>query len=354
MNSPPVPPARLVRRLLVVLACLAILGASGGVRAALERPAYSAGDRWRYVLAGSLDAFPGLEAGNGTFDLNLGGTVEVEVLGAADANVSGSVVPAVRVVTRTSALLSGLIIIPDFPFGSVSIEGTLFANSTELWETAGYVAVETAGRSVLGATVAAILTLRVNVETDVNATTSVAQGAPFPLDVGESAVASLDTNLTVRSRVTGFGPPVTGENTTSFRTEWNRTVVSQETITVDAGTFSTYKLNQGLAPGLLPGLGAFSSTAGGNETAFFSNEVGYYVKRVVYANGTPVAEMQLKSYVYAARAPPLPLLTVALIGGAAAVIVAPFVWLLYRRRKRPSPAPESPPPSRPEGGRGPE
>jgi len=347
--------ARFGRFLAVIMACVALLSVSGTASAALERPTYIAGDRWRYALAGALNTFPGLDPGNGMFDLDLAGTVEVEVLGAADANVGGIVVPAVRVATRTSASLSGTISIPDAPLpGTVSIRGTLFSNATELWETVGYLPVESDGRSVLGADVTVIVAVHVDVETDFDATTSFVQNVPFPLDVGQGSVASLSTNLTVRSTITAFGPPIVVENSTSFSTEWKRTVVSQETITVEAGTFSTYKLNQSLALGFIPGLGPVGSIPAGNETAYFSNEVGYYVKRVAYANGTPVSELRLKSYVYAARASPISLLTFALIGGAAVVVAVPFGWLLYHRRKRPTPPPESPPPPpRPEGGQGP-
>src|SRR3989454_7600739 len=56
--------------------------------------------------------------------------------------------------------------------------------------------------------------------------------------------------------------------------------------------FRSYKLNQTLGsfPGIPSGL-----SGGGNETAYFSNDVGFYVKRVAYENGTDRKSTRLNS-----------------------------------------------------------
>ena len=116
-------------------------------------------------------------------------------------------------------------------------------------------------------------------------------------------------------------------------------------MTVEAGTFLTYKLNQTLET--FPGIpGAFE---GGNETAYFSNDIGYYVKRQAYANGTPAAEMSLKSYTYGARpAGPsvVDLLLFVAVPIALAGVVAFVIWRRRKRRKHGVPSPDRPSPPR--------
>lgn len=349
---------RVCRFLAIAIAIAAILGASGTARAALEHPGYTAGDRWVYVLSGSLNTLPGLNASIGSFDLTLTGQVRVEVLGDAEANVSGTRTPAVSVATRTTAFLNGTFTFPGSPLpGSVSVKGTLTSNATELWEKVGYQTIESGGTALYGADLTLIVAVHSEVRTDFDTTTTITtQSVPFPLDVGKFSFATLDTNLAATTTISSFGPPFTVENRTSFTTAWRRTVLSQETITVEAGTFSAYKLNQTV--GLFPGFG-LGGLPVANETAYFSNTVGYYVKRVGYAAGAPVEEMRLKSYVYAAgsTASLVSPLTVGLIGGAAVVVALPLAWVFYRRKRRaqsPPPQPPQAPPPPPADERRPE
>src|SRR5207247_8918601 len=80
---------------------------------------------------------------------------------------------------------------------------------------------------------------------------------------------------------------------------WQPDVLSRENVTVEAGTFSSYRLNQPAAgfSGLPLGISA------GNETAFFSNDVGYYTKREAYENGSRVGEPRLKAYSFGSAPP---------------------------------------------------
>src|SRR3989454_8967272 len=95
--------------------------------------------------------------------------------------------------------------------------------------------------------------------------------------------------------------------------------------------FRSYKLNQTL--GSFPGIPA-GLPGGGNETAYFSNDVGFYVKRVAYENGRPAAEMRLRSYSYGASPPSgLSAIQLLLIIAVPAAIVLLLALLLWRRRK---------------------
>src|SRR5207245_10372999 len=165
----------------------------------------------------------------------------------------------------------------------------------------------------------------------VNATTSYSSIPPFELDVGQNASAAFAAHVELNSTFTAFFRTMTSHNETDLSSTWHRDVLSRENVSVEAGTFSSYKLNQTLGsfPGIPSGL-----SGGGNETAYFSNDVGFYVKRVAYENGTPAAEMRLRSYSYGAG--PLSGLSVIQIGLIVAVPVAVallLAFLLWRRRK---------------------
>jgi len=165
----------------------------------------------------------------------------------------------------------------------------------------------------------------------VDATTSVSAIPPFDLDVGQNATAILTSHVELNSTFSVFG------RTMSFakRDEPLLHLASGrpllENVTVEAGTFSAYKLNQTLAsfPGMPAGLSGNS-----NETAYFSNDVGFYVQRIAYENGTPAAEMRLRSYSYGAGPPAgLSATQLLLIIAVPAAIVLLLAFLLWRRAK---------------------
>ena len=60
--------------ILVVFAIVSSLPLADG---ALRKPTYAAGDKWVYVLSGSLPGFPGFNTSQGTFHLGLVGFVYV-------------------------------------------------------------------------------------------------------------------------------------------------------------------------------------------------------------------------------------------------------------------------------------
>src|SRR5438445_323830 len=130
----------------------------------------------------------------------------------------------------------------------------------------------------------------------VNASASVATIPPFELEVGQNASAALQTHLIVNSTFTAAGRTQSSENRTDVSSVWRREVLSRESVTVEVGTFTAYKLNQTV--GSFPRIGGISG--GTNETAYFSNETGYNANGDAYANGTHVAEMRLKSYSFGA------------------------------------------------------
>ena len=332
--------------LALLLLISAALASAGPAAAALQKPTYAAGDRWVYVLQGSLGALPGFNASQiGAFELDLTGLVDVGVVGPTSATIGGSSVSAVQVETHASGYLNGTFAVP----GSVTIgvSGTFSSDGTELWEDQSYLPV--ASNTSVGYVVDVTTVITTSVEADLwlNATTAYTSVPAFNLNVGDSASAPFTTDLAATTAFKGFGQTQVLQNRTTVASTWTRHVLAEDTITVEAGTFSAYRLNESL--GDFPGLASVVPTSGANETAWFSNDVGYYVKRTAYVNGTPVAEMRLKSYTYSVPGG-LSALDLGLILVVPIAVVAAILWLLWRRRKAravPGPAEGLPPFTRP-------
>lgn len=348
-----VAPAAIVLAMLVAAA--AVLATAGGVRASLQRPTYAVGDRWVYVLQSSLGGFPGLNASQGNVSLGLSGLVEVDILGPAQAVVGGAAVPGVQAETHASGFLNGTFAIPGN--GTVHASGTFFSDSVEIWEGQDFLPTETNSSSsyVISVTYGITVSLIANVW--VNATTAWASLPRFNLSAGESASASFTTDASVTTAVSFFTFSNRTQNRTSLAGGWSRQVLDAGNVTVEAGTFSAYRINESL--GSFPGLGLGVPTGTANETAWFSNDVGYYVKRDAYVNGTPVAEMRLKSYTYPAAPPGLSLVDVALLAAVPLAAVLLIAFLVVRRRRKKPQAPVTAgtagpvgelPPRPPEGG----
>ena len=311
---------------------MTLLTLSGSTRAAIERPVYSPGDRWVYVLEGSMGV-PGFnDTENGTFVLTLAGRVEVEVAGFEDVDVNGTSSRAVRVLTRTSGFINGTFEVPGFPTPA-TVAGTISSNTSELWEDRGYQTISSEGTSETVLDVVLIFTMRFEFRIRTFANVSVVQVDPFPLDVNQTTTASLHSDLLVNSTVIAMGNETSFEERTAFDSEWRRQALALEALHVEAGDFSAYRLNQTLSG--FPGVPFGGSSPEDYEIAHFSNDVGFYVKRVAYTNGTPATEMRLKSYTYAARAPAFPWIPVGiLVAVVAAGIILGLWWRSRRRRDR--------------------
>src|SRR3989442_13494110 len=97
----------------LVIALVLLLGTPFTARASLLKPAYAAGDKWVYILDGSITEFPGLNASqilNLRFDLV--GMVDVKVIGPANVVPGIASVPAARVDTRGTGYLDGPVSLP--------------------------------------------------------------------------------------------------------------------------------------------------------------------------------------------------------------------------------------------------
>jgi hypothetical protein len=286
------------------------------------KPAYDAGDRWIYVLAGSLGGLPGMNASqNGSFQLGLTGIVEVDVVG-----VNGSWVHAE---THATGFLNGTFAIPGNT--TIRASGTFSSDTVELWEGRDYLPVVSNSSTAYVVDVTVVVTARVTTNLWLNATTSYAGLPPFDMGVGDSATAAFISQLDAATSFSAFGFGQRMENRTTVDGNWTRHVLDLENVTVEAGTFSAYRLNESL--GGFPGLAAVVPSAGANETAWFSNDVGNYVRRVAYVNGTPVAEMRLKSYTYPAAPPGLSIAEITLLVAVPIAAVAVLVFLTLRRRR---------------------
>ncbi len=320
------------RAVSVVLASLLALGlvlaASGTGRAAMEKPAYTAGDRWVYVLQGSMAALPGMNASEGGVSgLELNGIVEVDVVGPAAGGV--------RADTHASGYLNGTFSVTNM---TIDVSGTFSSDSSEIWEGQDYLPVASNTTIAYEMDIKIVITATIVASVWVNETTAYGSLPPFNLSVGDSASAPFTTDLHVATGFSFFGSSQYLENSTSAAGAWTRQVRGQESVTVEAGTFSAYRLNESL--GSFPGISAIGPASGANETAWFSNQVGNDVKRTAYLNGTPVAEMRLKSYTYPAPPEGLSLtLTVLIIAVPVAAAAILLLFLFRRRRRKRSEAP---------------
>lgn len=332
------------------LVLVTIIAVSSRASGAMVKPSYLAGDRWVYVLQGSLTSFPGFNASQtGTFHFGILGQVDVNVIGLATVVSRGSTIAAVHVDTRTSGFLNGTFPLPGGG-GTAQVTGTITTSTTEFWEDGSYFVLQSNGTTSYLADVTYFgLTTPLVVHIRLNTTTSIATIPPFALDVGQNATAHLDTSVDLNSTFTAFTQTRSYANQTNVSSNWRREVVSAQNVAVEAGTFSTYRLNQTLSsfPGIPGGI-----TGGGNESAYFSNDVGYYAKRVAYSNGTPAAEMRLKSYTYGANRPMgLSIIQTAFFIIVPVVIVVLIAIVIWRRRKGPIQEGASPPTASEEIGR---
>ncbi len=308
----------------ILLAAAGTLAASGPARAALQKPVYTAGDRWVYVLQGNLAGLPGANASqSGAFELALTGIAEVDVTGAASGPAGG-----VRTETHASGFLNGTLATSNM---TIDVSGTFSSAATETWEGQDYLPVSSNSTTSYVICVKVIFTVQVTATVWLNATTTYASFPAFDLGVGQSASAPFDSILSVASSYSAFGVGQHMENATTAAGIWSRQVVSLENVTVEAGTFSAYRLNESL--GGFPGIAAVAPGSGANETGWFSNDVGYYVKRVAYLNGTPVAEMRLKSYTYPVRPSGPDVGVIAFLIAVPVAAVAILLFLLIRRRR---------------------
>jgi len=345
---------RVVSGIVVLLVfCAVVLAASTPARAALKKPMYAAGDQWVYVLEGSLTAFPGFNASQGPFQFGLVGFVYVNVIGPTTVLAGNVSTPSVRVDSRATGFLNGTFPVPGGG-GTAQVQGSFTTSSTEFWEDQSYLPIASRGTSSYDADITyGFFTTTLVADLRLNSSTSVTTIPPFELEVGQNATAEQTTHVELNSTFSVFGRTMSSQNETNVSSMWRRDVLSRENVTVEAGTFSAYHLNQTLAsfPGIPTGL-----SGGGNETAYFSNDVGFYVKRVAYENGTPAAEMRLRSYSFGAGPPSgFSATQVFLIIAVPVAIVLLLAFFLRRRRKariqgRASPRPPSTPDREQEGG----
>jgi len=308
-----------------LLLCAVLLGATNPAAAVLQKPTYAPGDRWVYVLEGSLPGFPGFnETQIGQFQFDLVGRVDVEVVGFQNLLRSGVSIPTIFVETRTTGFLNGTLFAPGI--GTAQVTGTFGFLSTEFWEAEGYVPIEARGTTTYVAQVVSVVTADLVFIVHLNSTGSGPSVPPFELGAGENATASVQTRLEANATVTVLGQSRSLENNTEVSSIWRRELGSEESVRVEAGTFATHRFNQTLGP--FPGI---PGIAAGNETAYFSNDVGYYVKRVGYQDGEPVAEMRLRSYTYAAG-PGLKTTTLLVLILVPVALILLAVFLVWRRR----------------------
>src|SRR2546425_3179106 len=233
---------RVISGIVSILVVFAIVSSLPPADGALRKPTYAAGDKWVYVLSGSLAGFPGFNTSQGTFHLGLVGFVYVNVIGSATVQANNASVSAVRVDSRATGFLNGTFSVPGA--GSGQISGSFTTTSTEFWEGQGYLPIESLGTTSYHADVTFGITTPLDFDLRVNATTSYSSIPPFELDVGQSASAAFAAHVELNSTFTAFFRTMTSQNVTDVSSTWHRDVLSRENVTVEAGTFSPDKIKQ--------------------------------------------------------------------------------------------------------------
>src|SRR5205807_6827236 len=141
----PVTPLPFPRGAAGLVTCLLVIAACNGIAAraaaALSKPTYTAGDRWVYVLTGSLDSLPGLNASQtGTFRFDLVGHVDVSVVGPSSVPSGSGTISGVAVDTSASGYLNGTFAVPNL--GTAQVTGTFSTRTSELWEGRAYLTIQ--------------------------------------------------------------------------------------------------------------------------------------------------------------------------------------------------------------------
>src|SRR2546428_7298233 len=264
----------------LVIVSVLILGTPFTARASLLKPTYAAGDKWVYILDGSITEFPGLNASqirNLRFDLV--GMVDVKVIGPANVVAGNASVPAVRVDTQATGYLNGSFSVQGG--GTAQVTGSFTTDTSELWEARASLPISSNSTTSYRAAVTYLfLTTPLNADVRLDASTSISPVPRFDLDVGQSANATFDTHLELNSTFTIFQKTTTMQNSTNVSSGRRREVLSQQPVGAEARTLSAYTLNQTL--GLFPGLPSGAATR--NQTAYSSNPVGLYVRRTAHSH----------------------------------------------------------------------
>src|SRR6266480_1969748 len=162
-------------------------GMAARAGAALSKPTYAAGDRWVYVLDGSLNAFPNLNASQtGAFHFDLVGRVEVNVLGPSSVLFASLPISVVAVEMNTKGFLNGTFAVPSV--GTAQVTGTFTTRTSEIWEDRAYLPIRsnTATSYLADVTLGFGFSTSLTATVRVNASASVATIPPFELEVGAS------------------------------------------------------------------------------------------------------------------------------------------------------------------------
>src|SRR5436309_6129815 len=225
-------PSRVISGIVSILLVFAIVSSMPPTNGALRKPMYAPGDKWVYVLDGSLAGFPGFNASQGTFHLAVVGLVYVNVIGSGIVLVNNGSVSAVRVDSRATGFLNGTFSVPRV--GSGQISGSFTTTSTEFWEAQAYLPIESLGTTSYHADVTLGITTPLVFDLRVNATTSFSAIPPFELDVGQNASTAFTAHAELNSTFTAFFQTMTSQNVTDLASKWLRDVLRRHSDAVEA------------------------------------------------------------------------------------------------------------------------
>lgn len=304
----------------VISALLTAILALPPVSAAANVPQYTPGDRWSYTGDSLAPFTPGMDLGGVEAFVN----VTVEVKGLETKMVGTS--PRRAVNESINA---------DIRMSNASLELSMSISGYEIrdLETFAtlYASVDFSG------TYKFIFLFPITIDIQGSAsitTTELTRTWSFPLDVGKSGTVTTTSNMSFefQGNQTMFPdiPPATSTTTVNLQ------VLRTETVTVRAGSFESYVIEE--------------EVEGMKARLYYAPSVGNYVKsEALDSNGNIYGSVELTSYRYYTSELVLGLHpTQWAIIAAILVVAAAIAIVIYMRRKRLRAVPAQPPTQPPE------
>jgi len=293
--------------IVTVLLCASLCLTSGSVLAGESKIAV--GDHWAYLLGADMD------------DFTISGTVEYEITSEYEQNIGG---------TPTSVLACKM---TGDGTVSYSYSGQTYTGNFEMSGT--QVAVESSFNMV---SMNEVMTMGITVQSvtmNIGIGLSLAAVPPVDTYVGNdnlSVGATMNSSSTLT--ISGWMDMGLGNNVTMPASDDDvdvamEVVAEGVSITVPAGTFSCWKIE---------------ITEDGEDPyyAYYSEEVGYYVKVDGADSSLYMGDMQLTSYSYSGAGADSTIMMVIIAGAVIAIVIIAAVAFMLMKRKGRGPTPLRP------------
>lgn len=308
----------------------------------IERPSYAAGDSWTYDVV--LREIPELnETEDLVLNVNVTGLYTITIEGLEEVEIGGESVMAYNATRVLEITISGTVEIGSEEFSvDASVSGTVTVND-QLYMAQEGLEILTIDTSLeidieMSAIVEDIeLTLPVIGSGSTEGTIDyVADSWSFPYELGDEGSEEASTMGSSSFEFTFFGNTTESSGEFSSNSTMMYEAVSEETVTVGAGTFDTLVVETKVGPedDELP---VEVALVIGPQLSYWASHVGAPVKQeILDSSGTVIVEFNLTSYRYQA-AERLTILGLDVIYWIpiVAVIAGGVIVVVFLRRKPP-------------------